>query len=177
MRVERLEGSGAVEVVWLPFELHPDVPREGMPRSAYFPPGHLRRAAAGMRAMAAEVGLTMRERDRLVNSRLALATAEFARERGAFEAVHRALFRVHWEGPGELDDVQELKRVVGEAGLDEPELETALADGRYDDAIDANRREALAAGISAVPAHVFGRRFLVVGAQPDEIYRQVLDRL
>ena len=165
------------EVVWLPFELHPEVPREGVARSAYFPPGRLRRGAEVVRAMAAEVGLTMRERERLVNSRLALATAEFARERDAFEPVHRELFRVHWEGPGELDDVEKLKRVAAGAGLDADELGAALADGRYEDVIDANRRDALAVGIDAVPAHVFGRRFLVLGAQPDELYDQVLRKL
>jgi predicted DsbA family dithiol-disulfide isomerase len=166
-----------VDAVWLPFELHPEVPPEGMARSAYFPPGRLRQMDDRLQAMAAEAGLTMRRRGRMVNSRLALAAAEFARERQAFDPVHRALFRVHWEGPGELDDVEELKRVVREAGLDEADLETALADGRYDKLLDAAREEALSVGINAVPAHVFGRRFLLVGAQPDEIYRQVLSRL
>lgn len=127
--------------------------------------------------MAAEVGLTMRERDRMINSRPALATAEFARERDAFEPVHRALFKVHWEGPGELDDPAELGRVVAGAGLDPSELAEALADGRYEGLIDATREEALSAGINAVPAHVFGRRFLVIGAQPDELYQQVLRKV
>lgn len=170
-------GNGAVDAVWLPFELHPEIPGEGVPRSEYFPPGRVRQIAEGMKALAAEVGLTMRVRDRLVNSRLALATAEFARERGAFEPVHRALFKLHWEGPGELDDVQELGRVVSGAGLDPSELEPALASGQYDRLIDANRQDALAVGINAVPAHIFGRRYLVVGAQPDELYDQVLRKL
>lgn len=148
-----------------------------MPRSAYFPPGRSRQLADGMRALAAEVGLTMRERERMVNSRLALATAEFARKRGAFEPVHRALFKVHWEGPGELDDPQQLGQVVADAGLDPSELEPALVSGEYERLIDANRQDAMAVGVNAVPAHIFGRRFLVVGAQPDELYQQVLRKL
>ncbi len=130
-----------------------------------------------MQAMAVEVGLTMRTGERLINSRPALATAEFARERDAFEAVHRALFKLHWEGPGRLDQVPELRRVVQEAGLDGDELEAALREGRYEAVLDSNREDALVAGINAVPAHIFGRRFLVVGAQPEEVYRQILGRL
>jgi len=148
-----------------------------MPRSAFFPQSRSRQIAEGMKALAAQVGLTMRERERMINSRLALAAAEFARERYAFEPVHRALFKVHWEGPGELDDVSELARVVEGAGLDPSELEAALAAGQYEELIDANRRDALSAGINAVPAHIFGRRYLVVGAQPDELYDQVLTKL
>ena len=148
-----------------------------MPRSAFFPPGRSRQIADGMKALASQVGLTMRQPERMINSRLALATAEFAREQDAFEPVHRALFKVHWEGPGELDDVSELARVVEGAGLDPSELQAALAAGRYEELIDANRRDALSAGINAVPAHIFGRRYLVVGAQPDELYDQVLTKL
>ena len=169
--------SGAVDAVWLPFELHPEIPPEGVPRSEYFPPGRSRQIAEGMKALSAEAGLTMRGRERLVNSRLALATAEFARERGAFDPVHRALFKVHWEGPGEVDDVEELGRVVSDAGLDPYELKSVLAGGRYDRLLDANRTEAMAVGINAVPAHIFGRRYLVVGAQPAEVYEQVLRKL
>jgi predicted DsbA family dithiol-disulfide isomerase len=43
--------------------------------------------------------------------------------------------------------------------------------------IDENRRVASATGIDAIPAHVFGRRYLVVGAQPYDVLRQVVDRL
>jgi predicted DsbA family dithiol-disulfide isomerase len=130
-----------------------------------------------IQGLGAQVGLQMRPPERLANSRLALATAEFARERGRFEPVHQALFRLHWQGPGELDDVGDLRRVAVEAGLDGDELEEALRSGRYEEVIDANRREAIAIGVEAIPAHIFGRRYLVIGAQPDEVYRGVLDRL
>ncbi|HEV2032583.1 MAG TPA: hypothetical protein VGU71_00005, partial [Candidatus Dormibacteraeota bacterium] len=77
MRVDRLVAEGRVEAKWLPFELHPEIPPEGAPRLPRLTGehGHLDR-------MAAEVGLLMKRRDRLINTRLALSTAEFARERG-----------------------------------------------------------------------------------------------
>ena len=56
-------------------------------------------------------------------------------------------------------------------------LKSALAGGEYDELLDANRQEALTVGINAVPAHIFGRRYLMVGAQPDEVYEQVLRKL
>lgn len=163
-------------MVWLPFELHPEVPREGMPVERAFPPGYLERANAGMQAMAAEVGLVMRRSGRLINSRLALALAELARERDLFEEVHRALFKAHWEGVARLDSVRDLQGIGAEHGLDPAEIEAALSDGRYEELIDANRREALGVGIDAIPAHVFGRRYLVVGAHPYELLAQVVGK-
>jgi predicted DsbA family dithiol-disulfide isomerase len=127
--------------------------------------------------MSAEVDLVMKPRDRLINTRAALATAEFARDNAAFDAVHRALFKAHWEGTARLESVADLRRVVEGEGLDGEELEAALDEGRYEDLLDANRREATQAGIDAIPAHVFGRKFLVVGAHPYELFKQVVDRL
>jgi predicted DsbA family dithiol-disulfide isomerase len=148
-----------------------------MPREAYFPPERLNQLSAGVRDLAQQVGLTMRTPERMINSRLALATAEFARERAAFDTVHRLLFKLHWEGPGELDDIGQLRRVAAEAGLDGDQLEQALASGRYEEVLDVHRQEATGIGISAIPAHIFGRRFLVIGAHPIQMYDQVLSQL
>jgi len=48
---------------------------------------------------------------------------------------------------------------------------------RYATLIDENRAEAESVGINAIPAHIFGRRYLVLGAQPYEAFLQVIDRL
>ena len=153
------------------------MPPEGIPRDEYFPAGYRARIDANLRSMSTDAGLVMKPRDLLINTRAALATAEFARDNGAFDDVHRALFKAHWEGTAKLESVADLRRIAEGAGLDGEELEAALDEGRYEDLLDANRREAMQVGIDAIPAHVFGRRFLVVGAHPYELFMQVVDRL
>ncbi len=153
------------------------MPPEGIPREAYFGRGRAEQMRDHLRAVAAEVGLTLEPRDVLINSRRALGAAEFARERGKFEEMHRALFEAHWHQTAKLEDVEDLKRVGEGVGLDPEELGRVVEEGRYEALIDENRRQAESAGISGIPAHVFGRRYLVVGAQPYELFRQVLDRI
>lgn len=166
-----------MQTVWLPFELHPEAPPEGIARERYFGAARLESMDARLLAMGREVGLAMKPPERIINSRLALSTAEFAREREAFEAVHRALFKAHWEDGARLDSVKELRAIAVAAGLDGDELEAALDEGRYEEVLDANRREAVQVGIDAIPAHIFGRRFLVVGAHPLELFEQVVNRV
>jgi predicted DsbA family dithiol-disulfide isomerase len=166
-----------VDVIWLPFELHPEVPPEGIPRDELLPAEYQARVDAGLEMMAADTGLEMRRPDRLINSRLALAAAEFARERDAFPAMHRALFKAHWEGTAALDSVEDLKRIATGVGLEPEELEAALDEGRYEDLLDANRLEATQVGINAIPAHIVGRRFLVLGAQPVNVFREILAKV
>jgi predicted DsbA family dithiol-disulfide isomerase len=91
--------------------------------------------------------------------------------------MHHALFKAHWEGTGRLEDIDDLVRIGAAIGLDAGELRTALEEDRYAQVIDENRRLASSVGIDAIPAHIFGRRYLVVGAQPYEVLKQVVDRL
>lgn len=177
MRVEQLEREGMVKVTWLPFELHPEAPPEGIPREAYFGRERSQRMHSHLQSVADSVGLTMEPRDVIINSRRALGAAELARERGRFDAMHHALFKAHWEGGGRLEEVEDLVRVGSEAGLDAAELRDAIETDRYAAVIDENRRLASSVGIDAIPAHIFGRRYLVLGAQPYEVLKQVVDRL
>jgi len=130
-----------------------------------------------MQSIAESVGLTMTTRDVIINSRRALGAAEFAREQGRFEAMHRALFQAHWEGTGKLEDVDDLVRIGEGIGLDGAALREAVESNRFGEVIDENRRMASSAGIDAIPAHVFASRFLVLGAQPYDVLKQVVERI
>ncbi len=166
-----------MRVAWLPFELHPEAPVEGIPREAYFGRARSQAMHDHLQTIADSVGLKMESRDVIINSRRALAAAEFAREHGKFDEMHHALFKAHWELSAKLEDVDDLVRIGETIGLDGAELRRAIEDGRYEPVIDQTRQEAESVGINAIPAHVFGGRYLVVGAQPYETFRQVLERM
>jgi predicted DsbA family dithiol-disulfide isomerase len=148
-----------------------------MTREAYFGKARSAQMRSRLDDIAGEVGLVMKQRDVLINSRKALGAAEFAREHGKFEEMHHALFKAHWELTGKLEDVDDLVRVGTEVGLDPIELRQAIEEGRYEQVLDDNRRLAESVGINAIPAHIFGRRYLVLGAQPYEAFTEVIARL
>ena len=166
-----------MRVTWRPFELHPEAPVEGIPFEAYFGRARSDQMRGHLDSIAAEVGLSMQQRGVIINSRRALGAAEFAREHGKFEEMHQALFKAHWGGTARLEDVDDLVRIGEEIGLDAAELRKAIDENRYAALIDDNRRDAESVGINAIPAHIFGRRYLVLGAQPYEAFQQVIARL
>jgi len=162
---------------WLPFELHPEAPAEGIPRDVYFGRARSERIQSHLQSIADSVGLRMSQRDVIINSRRALGAAEFAREKDRFDEMHRALFKAHWEGTGKLEEVDDLVRIGSSVGLDAAELRSAIAADRYADVIDENRRLATSVGIDAIPAHIFGRRYLVMGTQPYEVLKEVAEQM
>jgi predicted DsbA family dithiol-disulfide isomerase len=166
-----------VRVAWAPFELHPEAPLEGIPREAYFGRARSQSMHDHLQGVAAEVGLTMESRDVIINSRRALGAAEFARTQGKFDEMHHALFKAHWERTARLEEVDDLLEVGATVGLDREALREAIDSGRFEPVINDTRAEAESVGINAIPAHVFGGRYLVVGAQPYEVFEQVLAKL
>src|SRR3954454_2449418 len=104
------------------------------------------------------------------NSRRALALAEYAREEGRFEEVHRALFRAYWAEGRDIGSDEVLLEVAADVGLDPAE-----AGGRLDDpallaAIEAQTARALECGAGGVPAWAIDEAVLVPGAQPHDVF-------
>jgi predicted DsbA family dithiol-disulfide isomerase len=161
----------------VPFELHPEIPPEGRSRDEVLPPAYRARAEEGVNRLAAQVGLQLRLHDRLINSRPALAAAEFARERGRFDAMHQALFRAYWDEGRDVSDLAVLREVAARVGVDVPAMEQAIAQDRFGDYLDARRAEAEELMINGIPAHVIDDRYLVMGAQPYDVFERVMARV
>jgi predicted DsbA family dithiol-disulfide isomerase len=150
-----------------------------MPYEDYFPPHVLARIRGNSpwMAMAEEEGLVMKRGGRIINTRLALGAAEFARQQGLYDEMHHALFRAYWEQTGDIASLEGLKKIAESVGLDTDAMAAELEAGRYEELLDANRREAVQVGINGIPAHIFGMRYLVVGAHPYEVLKQVAEKL
>jgi predicted DsbA family dithiol-disulfide isomerase len=161
----------------VPFELHPEIPKEGRPRDEVLPRSYRHQVQEGLARMASEVGLELKTHERLINSRPALQAAEFAREQGLFEPMHRRLFEVYWGDGRDVSDITVLRDVATEVGIDIPGMEAALTANRYGDYLNARRAEAEELMIDGIPAHVIADRFLVMGAQPYDLFERVMARI
>lgn len=162
---------------WVPYELHPEIPPEGRPRDDVLPAAYRTQVETGLSRMAAQVGLELRLHERLINSRPALQAAEFAREQGRFEPMHRELFRAYWDEGRDISSMAVLKELATRAGVDAEAMDEAVRADRFGAYLDTRRTEAEDLMISGIPAHVVADRYLVMGAQPYEVFERVMGRL
>jgi predicted DsbA family dithiol-disulfide isomerase len=84
-------------------------------------------------------------------TRKAHELALHAREKGAFGAVHDALFRAHFEKGEDLGRVDVLVRLAEVAGLDGSEARTVLGVDRFLEEVEGERSRLLAEGVRGVP--------------------------
>ncbi len=161
----------------MPFELHPEIPPEGRPRADVLPAAYMARAQEGVNRLATSVGLQLKLHDHLINSRSALQAAEFARGRGRFEPMHRELMKAYWDEGRNVSDMAVLRDVATRAGVDVAGMEAAIKEDRFGDYLDARRGEAEELGINGIPAHVIADKYLVMGAQPYDLFERVMAKV
>jgi len=171
--------SLGVDVVPMPYELHPEIPPEGR---SHRPDGRLAQVYAGIAEECATVGLPFRAPARTPNSRRALSTAEVVRRLAPaqFPAIDDALFRAHFVEGRDLGDGAVLDEIVASGGLSPDEVRAAVDGGEGQAAVTASMVRAHANGVAATPAWLFGpdgEGLVLPGVQPRELYERIVTRL
>jgi predicted DsbA family dithiol-disulfide isomerase len=162
------------DVVWLPFDLHPEYPVEGIPLEALH-----RRYGIGvgdrdpLHDRFASAGLEYNRPDVVPNTRLALRMTELAREQGLHERFHDRLMDAYWAEATNVGDPEELRRLAAEVGLESDDVERVIEDpAAYLEIVEGSTQQAHSIGINAIPAFLLDRRLVVLGAQPIEVFRR-----
>ncbi len=127
--------------------------------------------------MAADANMPRVFPELISNMRRALEATEYARERGKLEEFHRLVEAAYYGEGRDVNDRSVLRAAAEEARLDADEMQRLTDEGHYREAVDASIAEAVALGVSGVPTYILEDRYAIVGAQPYEVFRQVLDRL
>jgi predicted DsbA family dithiol-disulfide isomerase len=161
-------------VRWHPFQLNPDLPAEGIARSAYLRAkfggdGRPADIYARVKAAGAEVGIAF-DFDRIQvqpNTLAAHRLIAWAQERGdprlTSDLVER-LFEAYLVQGRAIGDAEVLAEVASEAGLDPVAARAMLASAEGLAAVAAEDREARSVGINGVPFFIFNGSTAVSGA-------------
>ncbi len=173
-----------VEVRWHPFLLDPDADTTPVPlREAYAAKfGGAERTAqmlAQTQSTARAEGLPM-DFDRgqvRVTTLPAHRLLWLAGREGVQEAVGEALFRAHFEQGRTLADPEVLAAAAAAGGIAAARVEALLASDEGLAEVRAGLGQAQALGIQSVPTFVINGRYAVQGAQPPEVFAQVLEKV
>lgn len=171
---KRLDEAGEPrpEVRWMPFQLNPDLPLQGVDRQDYLDAkfgGPERVAQINTRvAQAGEsAGITFEfsRIRRQPNTRDAHRLIEWAqRDGGDANRLVERLFTGHFLEGRAIGDRDELARLAGEAGLDAAAAARMLSTAD-DGGVSEQEQVARDLGIEGVPFFIFNRRVAVSGAQ------------
>jgi predicted DsbA family dithiol-disulfide isomerase len=154
-------------VEWLPFDLHPEYPPEGVPRN----PERAARAAE----LFASHGLTYNPPPVSPRSLDAQRLAEHARSQGLYLPFFERTMDAYWAEAQDIGDHGVLRTQAAEVGVDG--ADEILGSDAYADTVRRSTADAHAVGINGIPAFLLDRRLLVLGAHPQETFERAFEQL
>lgn len=166
---------------WHPFQLNPDMPREGLNRKMYRSTkfGNWERSQAmdaQVTAVGKSVGIEFRYdlQTHTPNTFDSHRLIWLAGNSGAQDAVVEALFRAYFCEGANFSDQTKLIEVGASAGMDAAKLKRFFSSEVGVSAVRDEEQQARVLGISGVPLYVVNETVSFSGAQPPETFLEAL---
>jgi predicted DsbA family dithiol-disulfide isomerase len=112
-----------------------------------------------------------------INSRPALVAEKYAESQGKGAAFHRAVMQAYWQQARSIDKQEVLKEIASSVDLNTDDFATLLENPQFNAEVDDDIALANEYGLDGVPALVFANKYLVVGAQPYDVLKRVVERV
>lgn len=172
-------------VRYLPFQLDPSIPPEGLEREAYLEGkfGDVDRVRATheqLTAIGRDEGIAFLFADisRAPNTFDTHRAIRWAAEEGpvAQGAFVEQLFEAYFTEAEDVSDLDVIARAAEEAGLDSDTLRERLDTDEDAEIVRKEIDRARAIGVEGVPCFIFAGKLVVMGAHPPEVLVEAIDR-
>lgn len=183
--LQRLEGQVDATISLHPFELNPDMAREGENVAEHIAKKYGRSPGDGgairdeIKRRSAEVGFVMNTdgESRIWNSFDCHRLLHWAAEQGRQRELKMALFTAHFSEGRDMGDHAVLAECAFAAGLDPVAAAAVLASDRFAQEVRAEEHYWRREGISAVPTFVINGKYVISGGHPPEAFERALGKI
>jgi len=178
----RLPADIEVEIENHPFYLDPSVPPEGVDVGEMLRQKYGRDPAemwARVESEAAKAGITLdlSKQPRMFNTAKAHTLTRLSKANGNQHELANAIAGAYFLSHRQINDDNTLADIAVEHGWDRGDALDAIND-EHELAVTAQLATSAAEqGIRGVPFFVFGGKYALSGAQPDEVFAQALDKI
>jgi predicted DsbA family dithiol-disulfide isomerase len=174
-----------IEVAWRPFQLSPDMPREGRDRLEHytqiFGEERAQQIMTSMKDTGLEEGIAFDYKPgaRSPNTLSAHVLMLLAAEHDDVDAseVAEKLFHAHHVDCEDIGDPDVLVRIGREAGLDPELVSDAVSGNDVETRVSGMVRAAAEQGVSGVPFFIINGRYGISGAQPADTLAEAFEQI
>lgn len=186
VRLERVlkETNTHAEVIWHPFQLQPGLPLTGMNWETFSlqkfgGATNRQRAFSSVASSAKEDSIVFNFETiaSAANTRDAHRLILLAQEKAKGIELANVFFKAYFTDGANLNDPATLKKLADSIGIAESETQALLESDTYITEVVQSQQLTSQLGISGVPFYIFNKTNALSGAQPLEVFRQVVTEL
>lgn len=172
--VKKLKESIPIEDEWVTWEIHPDLPQEGLKIQDVVQGVNLDERRQKLSALGEPVDFVLGDNDMIPNTRLALQAAEFAREDHKILEWIDAVYHANFVEGKNIGDKVVLFDIAKDIGLDIDKLRKALDSGCYLSLLREHDQECTDKKVEWVPTIFSGEEKVLEGAFTFEVFEKAI---
>ena len=182
--MEDLNEEILFEVNWKPYELHPEIPKEGFNKEEYYKIkfGNSNGSRDRFNHITEEgkkAGLefNFNKSKNLPNTFLAHRLLWFSRSKDMQDVIAEALFHAYFTEGRDIGSIDELISISTESGLQKTEIENFFKTDVGSDEILREELRAKEMNIFSVPTYIFNKKYLLVGGQEADTFMAYMKKV
>lgn len=182
--IEKVSDKYDFEIEYLPFELNPQIPTEGLDQKAYLTqkfggPGRYNEITSHVTGVAAQEGISFDFNAQKIspNTRKAHRIVQLAKEEGKQAQAVESFYRAYFTDGVDLSKDENLVSIASEAGLDAAKIALFLQSDTGSTEVQMAEQQLQQLGISGVPFYIIDNKYGVSGAQPTDTFIKAFEEI
>lgn len=183
--LKELDIEDQVQLEWQPFELNPFLDVVGQNLQEHLSEKYgstsedIKNNQARLTQFGAEHGFTFDffEEMKIVNTRAAHVLINYAKQHGLQTEMNLRLITAFYSERKDISNRDILKQEIEAVGLDSQQALALLNDKQNLNAIESKEQQWQGLGVKSVPTYVFNMKSAANGAQPVEVFKEILTEL
>ena len=180
----QLNNEISFEVNWKPYELHPEIPKEGFDKKEYYKIKFGESSESSNRfnfitEEAKKVGLefNFKKSKNLPNTFLAHRLLWFCRSKNKQDVLAQALFHAYFSDGRDVGNKDELIEISSENGLNRKEIKEFFQTNIGHKEVLREENRAKEMNIFSVPTYIFNKKYLLVGGQEPDTFKAYINKV
>ena len=180
----QLDDDISFDINWKPYELHPEIPKEGFDKKEYYKIKFGESSGSSDRfnfitEEAKKVGLefNFKKSKNLPNTFLAHRLLWFCRSKNKQHVLAEALFHAYFSDGRDVGDKDELIQISSENGINREEIKEFFQTNIGHEEVLREENRAREMNIFSVPTYIFNKKYLLVGGQESDTFKAYINKV
>ena len=180
----QLDDQISFEVNWKPYELHPEIPKEGFDKKEYYKIKFGESSGSNdkfnfISEEGKKVGLefNFKKSKNLPNTFLAHRLLWLCRSKDMQNVLAEALFHAYFTDGRDVGNTDELIEISSENGLNREEIKEFFQTNIGHEEVLREENRAREMNIFSVPTYIFNKKYLLVGGQESDTFKAYIKKV
>ncbi|MCH2272735.1 MAG: DsbA family oxidoreductase [SAR86 cluster bacterium] len=180
----QLDDEISFEVNWKPYELHPEIPKEGFDKKEYYKIKFGESSGSNdkfnfISEEGKKVGLefNFKKSKNLPNTFLAHRLLWLCRSKDMQDVLAEALFHAYFTDGRDVGNTDELIEISSENGLNREEIKEFFQTNIGHEEVLREENRAREMNIFSVPTYIFNKKYLLVGGQESDTFKAYIKKV